>query len=286
MTIHLKNQLKKHLPDRLRVVLKPLFGIFYGALRTVDKIWDKIANRIVYDKQTAAEITEYFRLDRKQAGLMLKSGVTANALLWQALSPDTEEATRNFYKTTPFYVFDLAYWHMEKRQQKFRDKVVSAASGEVLEYGGGIGDLCIQLAEKGLDVTYGDLAGVTFDFAGWRFKKRGLDIKVMDLENAKLRGPYDTIICIDVIEHLSQPEVVLEEIAASLKPQGKLIITLWFDLDDAATHPMHFKLHSDVEQLMQSLGLQKTDNRWLWVKAAEDGVSAGTPLNKIPSTRG
>lgn len=37
-------------------------------------------------------------------------------------------------------------------------------------------------------------------------------------------GPFDDVICIDVLEHLQQPEATLSEISMMLKPQGRVVI--------------------------------------------------------------
>ncbi len=190
--------------------------------------------------------------------------------------PQTEEEIKKFYELTPFYVFDLAYWHMERRQKKFRDEVVEIASGDVLDYGGGIGDLCVKLAERGLNVTYGDVSGATFGFAQWLFEKRGYHIEAIDLEKENLSKQYDTIICIDVIEHLNRQEATLRRISGSLKKEGQLVITLLHGYDHAGW-PMHLKIRFDGDELLKSLGLHKTDKKWLWVKAARMTVQQGLP---------
>lgn len=71
-----------------------------------------------------------------------------NAELWKILNPKTEEEEIYYYQVNRFYSFGLALWHMRRGQRKFRRKVVSKAKGKVLDYGAGIGDLCIELAKK------------------------------------------------------------------------------------------------------------------------------------------
>ena len=109
---------------------------------------------------------------------------------------------------------------------------------------GGIGDLCIKLAEKELDVTYGDVRTKNMEFAKRLFEKRGYKIKVLDIVNEfDHLEDYDTILCIDVIEHIPHPEVVLERMTKHLRNNGRLIIT--------------------------ELGLSKGHHDWLWIKKGE-----------------
>jgi hypothetical protein len=54
----------------------------------------------------------------------------------------------------------------------------------VLDFGGGVGDISIRLAEKGLNVTYAEVKGRNKDFATWLFHRRqpGNRIEVLDIE--------------------------------------------------------------------------------------------------------
>jgi 2-polyprenyl-3-methyl-5-hydroxy-6-metoxy-1,4-benzoquinol methylase len=220
------------------------------------------------DKKLLQEIMEYLNLSKSEANSLFKLALKLNAMLWTALDPQTEEQIKKFYEITPFYICELAYWHLSRGQRKLRDSIVEIASGDVLDYGGGIGDLSARLAEKGLNVTYADIQGKTFKFAEWLFKRRGLSVKVVDLEKHVLSEQYDTIICIDVIEHIPNPKTVLERMAISLKKQGRLIITNLQCSGDTEVHPMHFKAEFNTEKFLESLGLVKTGKKWLWVKAA------------------
>ena len=263
------NEVKKVLPRPIRNRLRPLYSLYAR--------WNR---RVVLDKQLVQDISEYFNCTCEETILMLKSSSKANNLFWHALHPVTEEEIEQFYRITPFYVFDLAYWHMKKGQRKFRNEVLKTAGGDVLEYGGGIGDLCVRLAERGLNVTYGDVSGLTLEFAQWLFKKRGQSIKVIGLEKEEPCRQYDTIICIDVIEHLTNPEAALQKMAASLKNGGKLIVTNLQALEDFDLHPMHMRLEFDAEELLKSLGLNRTDKDWLWVK-----TEARKPVELHPALR-
>jgi 2-polyprenyl-3-methyl-5-hydroxy-6-metoxy-1,4-benzoquinol methylase len=249
---------KKYLPGPVQNFITPIYRSLIG-------IWN---NQYILDRKLSQEVMEYLKLRNSEAIGMFKLAAKLNAMLWTALDPKTEEQIKKFYEITPFYICDLAYWHMTKGQRKLRDTIVEIATGDVLDYGGGIGDLSARLAEKGLNVTYTDIQGKTFEFAEWLFKKRGLSVEVLDQEKSVFFKQYDTIICLDVIEHIPNPKTVLERMAISLKRQGKLIITTMQCSGDTEVHPMHFKVEFNTEKLLESFGLAKTDKKWLWVKAA------------------
>ncbi len=61
---------------------------------------------------------------------------------------------------------------------------------------------------------------------------RGLDVRVGDVRDAAFRatlaaaGPFDRVVCADVLEHLSDPEVVLVAAQEWLGPQGRLLVSV------------------------------------------------------------
>lgn len=254
--MNLVAQAKERLPRPVKAALRPLYR----------KGRDILSPAVVLDKELLRDTMEYFNLTKDEVITIAKLRHKLNAMLWNALNPTTEQEIRRFYQITPFYICELQQWHGERRRREFRAEVLEIASGDVLDYGGGIGDLCLKLAEKGLNVTYGDVSGVTFEFAKWLFKRRGYNIEVIDLEKKALSKHYDTIICIDVIHQIPQPGAVLERMASSLNKDGKLIITCLHCQQDKS-HPMSSKMGFDAEELLNSLGLAQTDKKWLWVKA-------------------
>lgn len=226
-----------------------------------------VPSNVVLDNELVRDIMEYFNLSRNECVQMLKLGCKLNACFWNTLHPKNTEEIESFYRLTPFYIFDLAYWHMQISQKRFRDKIIKIASGDVLDYGGGIGDLCIKLAEKGLKVTYADVSGATFEFAKWLFKKMDYDIEIMDIRQKDIWKQYDTIICLDVMEQrIPDRQALLEGMAMSIKEGGRLIITKLHGSEDAEVYPMHQKIGFNPEELLNSCGLFKTDDEWLWVK--------------------
>lgn len=222
---------------------------------------------IIMDKELVKDLMEFFDLSYDDTVCMLKLGRKLLVDFWNLSNPKTEDEILKFYETVPYQVFSLAFWHMSKSQRKFREEVVRCSFGDVLDYGGGIGDLCVKLAEKGLNVTYADVKGKTMEFAKWLFKKKGRSIKVVDLVKDYNRlEKYDTILCIDVIEHTPHPEYLLRRIAKHLRTDGRLIITNLICHGPTQERPMHFKIDFDAEKLLNTLGLFKADREWLWTK--------------------
>jgi methionine biosynthesis protein MetW len=105
---------------------------------------------------------------------------------------------------------------------------VPAAGARVLDVGCATGYLAAELAARGAVVT-----GVDADpGAVAAARNRGLDVVEGDAEDtatlaaAGARGPFDAILCGDVLEHLRAPERVLAALAALLAPGGRIVVSL------------------------------------------------------------
>jgi 2-polyprenyl-3-methyl-5-hydroxy-6-metoxy-1,4-benzoquinol methylase len=239
-------------------------------LRWVYDQWDLW---FILDKKMVRNLAEYFNMSYDKAVCFLKVSDELYVNHWNQLGVKTEEERINFYKTTPYNIFTLAYWHMQRSQRRFRKEVVKHSFGDILDYGGGIGAVSIKLAEKGVNVTYADLKGQNMMFAEWLFKKGGYSNITMYVEKDQEKiwsNKYDTIICLEVIQHVLHPEVVLLKFAKHLRENGRLIITRLDCPGNLEGRPMQLRIDFDTEKLLNSLGLFKSEvYEWLWVKKKE-----------------
>ena len=234
-------------------------------------LYQKWNSKIIWDKELIKDLVEYSHLSYDETIARLKLGSKPFIDFWNKLNPKTDDEIITFYKTNPYNVFSLGYWHMSRGQKRFRKEVVNQSFGNVLDYGGGIGDLSIRIAEKCLNVTYAEVNGENMEFAKWLFKKRGKNnITVSDIEKDQEKiwaKEYNTIVCIDVIEHIPHPEVVLHKMAKHLKDDGRLIITGLNCPGPTKDTPLHLKIDFDAEELLNSFRVFKTKKDGLWIKS-------------------
>jgi len=255
--------------DIFRKLLKKHFPIFIK--NHLIGLYEKWNSKIMWDKKLIRDLMEYYNLSYDETKCMLKLGRRLFCDFWYELNSKNEEEILSFYKMPfPYNVFSLAYWHMSRGQIKFRKEIVKHSFGDVLDYGGGIGDLSVKMAKKDLNITYAEVSGKNMEFARNLFRKRGYEIKVIDVEKEQEKiweRTYDTIICIDVIEHIPHPEGALEEMARHLKNNGRLIITALECSGPKDDAPMHLKIDFDAPKLLNSFGIFKSEMYdWLWIK--------------------
>jgi 2-polyprenyl-3-methyl-5-hydroxy-6-metoxy-1,4-benzoquinol methylase len=238
----------------------------------VRNFWKKWNERIIWDNTMITYLSGYFRLSPIETKCMLRMGNRLFCDFWLSSMAGNKKSVVDCYKAPfPYNLFSLAYWHMSAGQRSFRKKITDFSFGDVLDYGGGIGDLALALAQKGCNVSYTDLNGENMKFAKWLFDKANYhNISVFDVEkdqNKIWMKKYDTIICVDVIEHLVDAESVLERISTHIEDKGRLIITAIDCLGPTAEAPMHFKINFDPSKLLGRFGLHKSNEfDWLWEK--------------------
>lgn len=220
---------------------------------------------IKIDQEIVKNLAEYSNINEDEVIWLMNTAKRLDGDLWRISNPRTKEEIEKFYKENPFYIFGLAFWHMKRYQVEFRNEIIKYAKGDVLDFGGGIGDLCFKLKKMGLNCDYADLGGRIFNFAKWFFEKNGCKIKMIDLTHQEITKKYETIFCIDVIEHISEPEKELKKLSENLKEGGRMIITN-LNIPKTDKHPMHFATKLGSKKYLNELGLYESEKEWLWIK--------------------
>jgi len=240
----------------------------------------KCTRDFVVDKELLNCLVEFYNYDQgytnmplgiknNQDGIMmLKISFRFVNDLWRLLNPSNDAEVLEFYKIVPWYTFDIARTHMLRGNRRFKKRIIDECKGSILDFGGGIGDLSAKLAENGHNVTYLDVESKNMEFAKWYFEKKGLNIKTLVAEeNLELPDCYDTIMCIEVIEHLTNPKETLLMMVSHLKKGGKLIITQLDCEGSTESNPMHLRIDFDAEQFLNSLSVYRSKRySWLWIK--------------------
>ena len=246
----------------IKKIYKKLPKFFQSIVKELYRKWNDI---VIFNEEIVGVLSEYFNISKKEITWLLKSGGRLNADFWLMYNPKTDQEKVDFYQLKPFYIFDLAYWHMTRVQIKFRSKLLSLASGKVLDYGAGIGDFTLNIYKNKLPTSYADVGGKTFEFAKWLFKKNSADIIMIDLAKEDISDSYDTIFCVDVIEHVNNPKEVLTKLISHLNKGGKIVVTALTINEESNIHPMHQKIDFDKDYI-HSLGMKETEYPWLFIK--------------------
>ena len=167
-----------------------------------------------------------------------------------------------FYEDTvgTAHLLELAAWHLGsadyiadtlRLQQRF-------ARGQVLDFGGGIGSHALAAAALPdvQAVWYVDLNPHNRAFVAARAQALGLGSRVhccRDLDDPALPRAFDTVVCLDVLEHLSDPAAQLELFASRMTPAATALLNWYFFKGFAGEYPFHFDAPELVERFFRTL---------------------------------
>lgn len=125
-----------------------------------------------------------------------------------------------YYKESEFYIFDLTLYQTMLKEQGFHawlaEFFYALKIKTALDFGGGIGEYAITACKKNIKTSYLEIAeSKTLEYAKYRFKKHQVNPEILDLESTIEN--YDVIICMDVLEHIRDNEIITEKLAKHCK---------------------------------------------------------------------
>jgi glycosyltransferase involved in cell wall biosynthesis len=134
----------------------------------------------------------------------------------------------------------------------------------LLEVGSGIGNISRQLPKRER-LTVSDCDEVYLELLDQAFRQyEAVDVARVNLDSdedfAGLKGSYDTVICLNVLEHIKNDDDALRRMASALSPGGRLILQLpqypWLmaEMDRKLGHHRRYSKRGLLEKL-ESAGL-------------------------------
>lgn len=126
---------------------------------------------------------------------------------------------REYDVSDPFEDYSLKLGYMSSHSMAIDN---TKAKGRVLDIGGGQGRIASELKKKGCSITGIDMCEQKDDSIYEAFYQRNLDFLEIDFDMTR----FDTLLLLDIIEHLSQPEEFLDKLRAGFGlSQPKVILT-------------------------------------------------------------
>ena len=163
------------------------------------------------------------------------------------------------------HLADLAAWHISSKdyiadtlrlQQRFSRDMV-------LDFGGGIGThaLANAMSSKVEHVFFVDINQCNRDFVEFRAKKLGLENKLTickTIQETKM-SKFDTLVCLDVLEHLSDPSSQIEIFHEIMDSSSIALFNWYFYKGDKNEYPFHIDDRDIVEKFFIKLQSKFTE---------------------------
>jgi 2-polyprenyl-3-methyl-5-hydroxy-6-metoxy-1,4-benzoquinol methylase len=177
---------------------------------------------------------------------------------WLDASPETPADVFQFYQSNDWYIPELMLWNVEQVSEirQYHRWLREYGADSVLDYGAGVGDVPLYLSNE-YEAWYADVDGVVADFYEDRAAYRARETPMIRIDEPsfdlrEVDKTWDAIICVDVLEHLPDPERVIDAFTASLAPDG-LLFTQWTFNDfaddaDSVYTPLHIQTGRDVSR--------------------------------------
>ena len=204
-------------------------------------------------------LAKFLQMSLNQLDSRLPNGSDALASLHPgSLNPDNAS---DFYEKEvgDAHLLDLAAWHLNSSTY-IADTIrlqSMFASGRVLDFGGGIGTHSIAAAslDKVDHVWFVDLNPVNREFVQSRANDLGLSHCLSvhrDLESTG-QVQFDTLVCLDVLEHLPDPSNQLDSFLKRLSPEAVALLNWYFFKGFKGEYPFHFDDPEMIDQFFKNL---------------------------------
>ena len=157
------------------------------------------------------------------------------------------------------HVADLAAWHIAskdyisdtlKLQQRFSRDLV-------LDFGGGIGThaLANAMSSKVEHVFFVDINTTNRNFVEYRAKELGVEKKISfykTIEDSQI-SKFDTIICLDVLEHLADPASQIDIFNEIMDFNSIALFNWYFYKGEKNEYPFHVDDAQIIEKFFKTL---------------------------------
>ncbi len=208
------------------------------------------------------ELAQYTGLESRQVDERVSTSADKLARQWRSEDRSTLSAQVEFYLNNEEYLYDLTRYNASPQFAQFASAVARFAGSQaslrtVIDFGSGIGSMGLVLASLGYDVVLADVSQPLLDFARWRFHKRGLAARFLNLtQEQPLPGSAQLVSALDTLEHISDLKTVLKQIHGWLAPGGWILFNTFAeeDIRGDSDHPMHLSSGKKIFPLMRPIG--------------------------------
>ncbi|MEQ9409929.1 MAG: methyltransferase domain-containing protein [Fuerstiella sp.] len=227
---------------------------------------DLIAN--VSDRP-AAEVRKRLLAEVAEIGTNVHAGMQQQQIPLYVAS----EGLDAFYRNSDAFLFETTVWNCCTAKQQMRDFVSSRLTqfgkdhADVFCFGDGLGFDSTYLAGLGHRVRYFEPSLRCQEYAQQVFTANGVEVTRLESLDDISPGSLDALVCLDVLEHVPQPQLLVQRFHEWLKPDGLLFVhaPFWCIHWTRSTHLKENRRFSgDLKKLYQRSGFSPLDASVFW----------------------
>lgn len=160
----------------------------------------------------------------------------------------------------------------KKTRERINWIVTHVDGDSILDIGCSQGITAILLGREGKKVDGIDISDESIKYAVKELEnehssvQQSVTFRVANfMTDVDIKPDYDTVLLTEVLEHISDPDVFLRKVRKHVKPNGKLIITVPFGINDFIDHKRTYYYTLLVEQLSAHFHIEFVDYLGKWV---------------------
>ncbi len=250
----------------MAVICGHLFPIPLGPTQFIRSFQTRGIHLTNYEPEHAADwVAEFFDIPKElAANNIAKFTPKMMADYWNQQPRETREDVMAFYEDEvvgTMYLYDLIKWNLGRAFTAFRRMLRPHHNLRVLEIGGGIGSVAIQMAFQDCEVVTVEPNNILRKFIEYRWEDTKSRVQPVDryksLEIVKelpKSGEFDLVIALDVFEHIHKDELpnLLKRIGKMVPQRGRIFHNYTWGQQDL--YPFHFDHSKKWDKWLSAAG--------------------------------
>lgn len=238
-------------------------------MKPLDSIEDTVALIAKVAESSDSTVRNRLRDEVSEIGTNVYQSLTASGISLYAPSAELDQ----FYEESDAFLYETTVWNTCAAKQKMRDFMLSRIESllnrqaDVFCFGDGLGFDSTWLAMHGHNAHYFEPSTACQAYSKEVFQRNGVNVTALDTLDDILPNSLDVVVCLDVLEHVPQPQQLVQLFHSWLKPDGLLFVhaPFWCLHWTRATHLAQNRfLSGDLKLLYHQQGFSEVDASLFW----------------------
>lgn len=238
-------------------------------LRPLDDIEKTISLIATVSKTPASEVYTRLLAEADEIGTNVFNSMKAKNIPLHVTSPELDQ----FYKEEDAFLYETTIWNCCDAKQNMRDFIASRLQRfgkekcDVFCFGDGLGFDSAFLAQQGHSARYYEPSLRCQEYAQTVFMENDVEVVKLSAMEEIEKESLDAVVCLDVLEHVSQPQNIVRLIHSWLKPNGLFFVhaPFWCIHWTRSTHLSENRTYSgDLQRLYRNNGFRELDASIFW----------------------